>query len=168
MTLITTKWLILPGVLLLVLVALYLFGKNSVHSEILIPAPAEQVWSVLTDTDSYTNWNPVLEVQEGNLEQGAKVKYQFRQNDDTTYEVLSTVKQIVENKILNQVGGTFGILTYDHRYMLEQTKQGTQVIIHEDYRGIAVPFWNPAAVGGAYERLNQALKERVSEVYPNE
>lgn len=165
MALLSSKWLLLPVFLILILVALYFIGKKSVHSEIVIPASTEQVWSVLMDSDNYAQWNQVLELLEGHLQEGSKVTYRFHQDEDNAYEITSTVKRRIENKLLNQTGGMPGILTFDHRYILESVAAGTKVTIHEDYRGIGVSFWNPEVVEAAYIRLNQSLKDRVTEVY---
>lgn len=164
MSLLSSKWFILPSVGLLILATLYVFGKKSVHSEMIIPAAKQQVWSVLTDTNNYAEWNKVLLVLDGSFEPGKFVKYAFYQDSENSYEITAKVKQMIEHEVLNQTGGTSGILTFDHRYKLEEVKEGTKVIIHEEYRGIAVPFWNPAPVEKAYERLNLQLKQRVLDV----
>ena len=168
MSLWTSKWLISLYIILAILVVLYIVGRKSVHSEVLISAPVDQVWSVLMDTEKYNEWNEVLVLIEGRLEQSAKVKYMFTQDPENSYEISSTVKAIIENQILNQGGGMPGVLSFDHRYILEPDANGTKVIIHEDYRGIGVPFWNPAPVEKAYNKLIQALKDRVIKVNTDE
>lgn len=169
MTFLTSKWLIVTIIVIVFsLVLLYLIGRKSVHTEIVTPASVEQIWSVLVDTKQYEQWNQVFELLEGNLQEGETVKYRFHQDDDNAYEISTSVKQVLENKLLNQGGGMPGVLSFDHRYILEPIEGGTKVVIHEDYRGIAVPFWNPEPVGKAYHRLGQALKNRVAEVYPHE
>ena len=168
MTFLASKWFLLLGLLITVLTVLYVVGKKSVHSEVVVSASAQQVWSVLMDTDHYADWNQVLVPIAGSLNEGEKVTYRFHQDADNTYEIQSRVKKIVTNKLLNQGGGMPGFLAFDHRYELTSTPEGTRITIHEDYRGIAVWFWNPEAVKAAYVRLNQQLKERVLEVYGNE
>ena len=168
MGILTSKWLLAALLLITVLVLLYLFGRKSVHTEIDIPAPVDQVWSVLMNIDVYPHWNTVMEPLTGELKEGETLVYRFHQAEGQAYEVSSNVKQIVKNSLLNQAGGVPAILTYNHRYELVAIENGTRVIIHEDYRGIAVPFWNPAPVLAAYQRLNQALKKRVLKVYPHE
>ena len=59
------------------------------------------------------------------------------------------------------------ILTFNHKYTLESANDGTRLIIHEDYRGIMVPFWNPTPVEKAYERLAMDLKTRVEKLKEN-
>lgn len=163
----TSKWILIPAVIIAILALLYLVGGKSVHTELVIPATPEQVWSVLMDTANYEQWNTVLLPIEGRLDKGEIVKYRFHQNEDNAYDIPSTVKNMEPGRLLNQAGGAMGILTYDHRYILEPEDAGTRVTIHEDYRGIAVPFWNPAPVEKAYKKLIEELKNRVIEVYPS-
>lgn len=169
MAILESKWVVGAIVMLIaVLALLYITGHKSVHAEIEIPASPKQVWNVLVDIERYEEWNTVLVPLEGELREGANVRYEFRQNADNTYTIPSKVEKVVEQTLLNQRGGMQGILSFDHRYTLEPANGGTKVIIHEEYRGIGVPFWDPAPVEAAYHRLNQALKDRVIEVYPNE
>ena len=64
-------------------------------------------------------------------------------------------------------GGMTGILTFNHKYILEKTGTVTKVIVHEEYKGIMVPFWNPSSVEKAYEKLLLELKQRVISLSQN-
>lgn len=151
------------AVIAVALVVLYFTGKKSAHSEVVINAPAQKVWQVLTDTQQYPQWNPTLQLAKGELATGNKVTYQFTQDAENSYEVTATVRAIEPNKLLHQNGGMPLILTYDHRYILQPQGDKTHVTIHEDYRGIGVNFWQPTAVEEAYKRLNEALKIRAEQ-----
>ncbi len=144
-----------------ILVNLYVIGKKSVHQEIFIEASAQEVWKVLTDVDSIRLWNEVLIPLEGKLEEGETILYEFHQDGSKPSKMSAKVKIISPNELLNQSGGMSGLLTFDHRYMLKSDGKYTRLIIHEEYRGIAVPFWNPTPVEEAYGRLARALKARV-------
>ena len=137
----------------------------TVHTETVIEAPPAAVWAVLTDTQAYKEWNPVLIPIEGKLAQGETLRYQMVEPGKDPVEVKSKVKRIVEEKLLNQSGGVWGILTYDHRWMLEPVDGGTKVTQHEEYRGIGVWFWDYSWVEPAYAEANEKLKQRV---LPNE
>ena len=143
------------------LIILSLTGSKSVHHEIMIDASPEKVWSVLTDTDNYDSWNPVMKLLEGTVQEGNKVLYQFTQDAENISEIPSKVKSVKANRLLNQGGGMPFVITFDHRYILEENGEQTKLIIHEDYKGLYVHFWNPAPVQEAYQRLNEAIKERV-------
>lgn len=156
-----SRFMIIALVIIGVLVVLFVLGRKSVHSEIVIKAQPTDVWKVLMDNGSYQEWNTVLIPLNGELKEGEKVLYEFNQDENTKSEISSKVKKIVPNNLLNQGGGIPGILTFNHKYILEEVNEGTKVIIHEDYRGIMVPFWNAKPVEKAYERLNFELKNRV-------
>lgn len=153
-----SKIFILLVALIAILFILYLTGRKSVHHEIVIQASPEKVWAVITNTDQYPDWNPVMQLLEGSVKEGNKVKYQFTQAADNSYNIDSTVKKVRPNTLLNQGGGTPGVLTFDHKYILEPHAEGTRLSIHEDYAGIGVNFWNPVPVEAAYIRLNEAIK----------
>lgn len=147
--------------ILAVLIVLFFLGNKSVHHEILINASPEKVWEVLTDTDKYKEWNPVMELLEGNIKEGKQVKYRFTQDEKNISEIPSKVKKIIPNKLLNQGGGLTLVITFDHKYILEKKGDRTLLMIHEDYKGIYVNFWNPKPVELAYQRLNEAIKKRI-------
>jgi len=149
--------------ILAVLIILVFTGNKSVHHEISINADPEKVWDILTNMDEYPSWNPVMELLEGTVQEGNKVKYKFTQDENTTSEIGATVLQVTPNKLLNQKGGIPLVLTFNHKYILESAGNSTKVIIHEDYRGIGVNFWNPQPVEEVYKRLNIALKNRVEQ-----
>ncbi len=160
MNFLTSKWVIMIAILVVVLFVLYFLGKKSIHHEISINASPEKVWKVLTNMDDYDEWNPTMKLVNGDVKVGNKVTYQFTQDENNISEIPATVKQLIPNKLLNQSGGIPFVLTYNHKYILELENDGTKVTIHEDYRGIGVNFWNPKLVELAYKRLNKALKER--------
>ena len=154
------SWMIYIIIILLAIVVLYFTGSKSVHHEINIAASPEKVWKILTDSDKYDEWNPTMELLEGKIEEGNQVKYRFTQDEKNVSEIPSKVKKIIPNKLLNQGGGLPFVITFDHKYILEQKGEGTQLTIHEDYKGIYVNFWNPRPVELAYKRLNEAIKNR--------
>jgi hypothetical protein len=161
-----SKWtMIILVVILIAVVIAYLTGKKSVHDEILINASPEKVWSVLTNTNVYSSWNPVMKLLEGELAEGNTVKYQFTQSTESVYTISARVKEMIPQEFLNQVGGMPVFLTFNHRYILNSTNEGTKLIIHEDYQGIGVHFWNPQPVEEAYKKLNSALKKHVESLH---
>lgn len=149
--------------ILVILIILAFTGNKSVHHEITINASPEKVWNVLTDMNDYPKWNPTMELIKGTVQEGNKVKYRFTQDENTTSEIGASVVQVVPNRLLNQKGGIPFVLTFEHKYVLESVGNSTKVIIHEDYQGIGVNFWNPNPLEKAYQRLNFALKERVEQ-----
>ena len=149
-----SKWILL-------VLPLALLSCKAVHTEITIPAEPETIWAVLADTSGYKAWNPVLVPIEGDFREGAKIKYQMVQPDGKKSEVMARIKKLTKPRELNQAGGIFGILTFDHKWLLEPVDGGTRVTQHEEYRGIWVWFWDASWVEPTYRKANEALKERV-------
>ena len=150
---------ILIGIVLL-LIILYLTGRKSVHNEVIIHSKPEIVWNVIIDMKEYPNWNPVIRLLEGEVIEGNKVKYGLTQDEKKEIEIRATVVQLTEGKLLNQKGGNPLIFSFNYTYRLEKINESVKVTIHEEYSGIAVNFWNTKPIENAYERLNNALKER--------
>ncbi|NJK82619.1 MAG: SRPBCC domain-containing protein [Saprospiraceae bacterium] len=53
-------------------------GHWVTHTEIIIDATPEQVWSVLTDTEGYGNWNDIILKIDGKIEDKGKVDVLFK------------------------------------------------------------------------------------------
>ncbi|REL37414.1 SRPBCC domain-containing protein [Thalassotalea euphylliae] len=138
-------------------------GNKSVKTEIEIEAPPVLVWQVLTDVASYQHWNPVFLYEKGDLKQGENIIYTVTENpaEQKSAKISARVKQVVPNKLLNQTGGLWGIITFDHKYLLTKTERGTKVTIYEKYTGLYVNFWGESSIAKQYENLAKALKTRV-------
>ena len=141
-----------------------LLGCGTVHTEIVIQASPATVWSVLMDVPGYKEWNPVLIPLEGEFEQGEKLTYQMNQPDGKQSNVTAKVIKLVNEKVLNQFGGIPGILTFNHKWLLEPVDGKTRVIQHEEYRGVWVWFWDYSWVEPAYQKVNEALRDRVTQL----
>ena len=135
-------------------------GEKSVAHSIEIAAAADAVWAVLTDTGAYPEWNPAFWVKEGGFDEGALV-YEFRDVTGASYDIPARVAAMDAPRLLHQVGGVFGVITFDHRYTLVPVDAGVRVEASEVYRGAAVHVWDPSAVEETYAKVNEALKARV-------
>ena len=154
------KIILLLLVLIAVIVLLAVTGKSSVHQEILIQSTPDKVWNTLINTGDYS-WNPVMQLQHGEIEERKKVTYLFTQDEETSYEINTKVVEITKDSLLHQRGGVPMIISFNHKYILQKKDSGTLLIIHEDYSGIYTHFWNTAAVNDAYARLANAIKKQV-------
>ncbi|MEM7405832.1 MAG: SRPBCC domain-containing protein [Pseudomonadota bacterium] len=144
------------------LTVLYLAGYKTVQAEIVIDASPKAVWAVLMDASSYEQWHPVINPISGPFEIGKTIPYRMKSPGGEVSEVESRVVGLDRWKFLNQYGGVPLVLTFNHEFKLEPVEGGTRVIQREEYRGIAVPFWNPDWVEQGYMRANEGLKAEVA------
>ena len=151
----------LASLLGIVVAGLVSSGCKSVDARLTIPASAEEIWSVLMDGEHYGEWNPVLVGVEGEFREGATLTYQMMTESGEAAEVEARVVKLDPERELNQAGGYWGILTFDHHWILEPVEGGTRVTQHEDYEGIGVLFFDPSWFEAAYGRGNRALRDRV-------
>ncbi len=147
--------------LLGILVATALLTRKTFHVESVVSAPPEAVWAVLMDTAAYPDWNPVFIAVDGTYADGATVTNTVQFPDGSDVEMAATVKAVVAGRELRQSGGMPGILTFDHRWLLEPVEGGTRVVQHEVDRGIGLLFWNADWIEPAYAEVLDALAERV-------
>jgi uncharacterized protein YndB with AHSA1/START domain len=65
MTILKSKWIVF-------IMPLVFLSCKAVHTEIVIPAPPDVIWMVLTDAAGYQEWNPVLIPVEGEIREVSK------------------------------------------------------------------------------------------------
>lgn len=129
-----------------------------------IAAPPDQVWAVLMDTEAYPDWNPVFVEVSNAYEEGGMVRNKVRDPDGKILEMNATVRVLTPETELRQSGGVAGILTFDHRWLLEEVEEGTRVTQYEVDRGIGLWFWNSDWIEPAYQQVVERLEKRVQEL----
>ncbi len=154
------RWTIIIALLLSLVVLGSVASRKSIHSETMIDASPELIWEILMDEESYPIWNKVLIPIKGEIEEGNRLTYKLIQASGDSIEVNLKVKACIAQELLNQKGGIPGVFTFNHRYVLEQKDGRTQLIIHEDFRGIGVLFTDLNWLESAYSKLGQDLGKR--------
>lgn len=147
--------------LLVIAVAISFSTSKTFHVERTIPAPPEVVWNVLIDTAAYPEWNPVFVEVNGTYAEGTKVQNKVKDPNGKILEMTALVETLRSSEELRQSGGIPGILSFDHRWLLEPVEGGTKVTQHEVDRGIGLWFWNSDWIEPAYSATNEALAKRV-------
>lgn len=144
-------------------------GAAGAHVEVLtgidIDAPREQVWRVLTDLDSYGDWNPVIRKAEGRLQAGSRIKVRFEPEPPSSREFRPRLLVVDEGRQLRWLGnpGVRGVLESQHYFILRDREGGTRLEHGMVFYGLVVPLAGgrlAAATRGPFERMNAALKER--------
>ena len=140
----STKSLIV--VALIAVAALVWLPRKSVEANLLIEAPPEAVWAMLTDTGNYATWNPIFVGVIGDMRPGGELALDMKLEDGRVSQITVTVNAMIEYQSIQQSAGVPGILTAHHEWSLEPVKEGTLVVQRETYRGVGVLFYDPAYV----------------------
>ena len=131
-------------VLVLILVAaLVWLPRESVEARLLIEAPPKAVWAMLTDTGSYTTWNPIFVGLSRDVRPGRELALDMKLEDGQLSQTTVTVDAMIKYRSIQQSAGVPRILTAHHEWSLEPAKGGTLVVQRETCRGAGVFFPTP-------------------------
>lgn len=142
---------------------------DEVSTTVEIDAPPQQVWDVLTDFESFEQWNPTMEI-EGTLAEGEHLSVLLTLPEQKPQPFRPKVIVADEPTELRWRSRLFvpGLYDGEHRFILVPLDDGarTQLTHAETLRGVLVGFinrWIGEAVWTGFERMKEALKRRVEE-----
>jgi hypothetical protein len=133
------------------------------HVDIL--APADRVWSILTDFAAYPSWNPFIKRIEGPLALGERLEAVLQAGDAKPMTFRPHVVRLEPGRAFAWLGrlGLPWIFDGEHRFELAPTAGGTRLTHAERFSGLLVPFFRGTLDGktrAAFEAMNAALKAR--------
>jgi hypothetical protein len=143
---------------------------KQLHTEVLIEASPEQVWSVLTDFAHYGDWNPFLVRVAGVPEQGQRLTVKLAPPGGRQVSLKPVLTEVVTDRVLEWWGhlGVRGIFDGRHRFELHPDGAGTRVVQRETFTGALVPLVARSLDRGTaagFALMNAALKARVEHQY---
>ncbi|MDA1188608.1 MAG: SRPBCC domain-containing protein [Chloroflexi bacterium] len=135
---------------------------KELHTEIEINAPAQKVWQVLTDFESFPQWNPFITKAVWKAEKGARLSVTLQ-----GMTIGPTVLKADAGKELRWRGqvGMPGIFDGEHHFILSETAAGKTKFVHgERFTGVLVPVMGLFGVlkkaEAGFLEMNEALKAR--------
>lgn len=156
--------------LLITLTAAYLAGRHmsqSISTEIDIAASPAAVWTVLTDTQGYEDWNPFIRSFRGELTKGSQLEVSIQLAGQSPMAFKPRVLNASKDQELRWIGqmGLPGIFDGEHFFTLHETKEGTTRLHHgERFSGILtyplLALIDSKTTSG-FEAMNHALKTQV-------
>lgn len=130
--------------------------ENEVRTELVIPAPVDDVWRVLVDFAGYAKWNPVMEYTQVD---GAKTKVKAAKGTpferDFEGEITSAEKYVLASQ-----GGDPGTFFGRHRWELSEVEGGTRLVNVETFTGTTaadVLAQTREVLVAEFDAFNQAL-----------
>ncbi len=139
---------------------------KSIRTEILIDAPKENVWRILTDFQKYPEWNPFIRSFKGGIEEGGRFAVSIQQPGKKPMTFKPRCLVLRKDEEFRWLGHLFikGLFDGEHIFRLEETPEGKTNLIHcENFSGILVPLlWKQldTATRAGFEEMNKALKTR--------
>jgi hypothetical protein len=138
---------------------------RQLQSTIDIEAPPERVWSVLTDLNAFSEWNPFIREARGDLRPGSELDIRIQPPGGRLIRFRPTVIKVDPRRELRWLGrtGVRGIFDGEHVHQLEPVAgDGTRYTQSERFSGIFAWF-----AGGIVKKtlvgfaaMNAALKQR--------
>lgn len=138
---------------------------KELYTDITILSPPAKVWEVLTDFDSYPDWNPFIRSINGEAAVGGRIEVTLALPDAKPMKLKPRVLRYSENEEFRWAGnlGIPGIFDGEHIFELKEDQDGnTAFIQRERFRGILVPFLKKMLDNGTrhgFIDMNTKLKE---------
>ena len=139
---------------------------RELNTEIEINASAERVWQLLTDFDSYPQWNPFIRSAEGKPEPNSKLNIFVQPSGARGMKFNPTVLKTEPQRELRWLGSLLirGLFDGEHIFIIEPLAENrVRFVQHEKFSGLLVPlFWRSLDTDTrrGFNEMNVALKER--------
>ena len=119
-------------------------------------APPAVVWDVLADLPAYREWNPVVTIAEGRLEEGRRLALRLAPSGRIAYIVRPRVSRVVPERELRW-RRRMPLLTTEQLFELEAVPGGTKVTHGQEAWGPLVP--------GEGSRRRERMREKALRDY---
>jgi len=143
--------------------------KVHIAFEMMIDAPVERVWAVLSDFQRYSEWSPTVKRFSAIPKVGQKVSIRLEQPGETGITMRPKILVLDPQRELRWRGRLFvrGLFDGEHYFCLEPVgTDKTRFVQGEYFSGLLVPFLERMIQGNTskgFELFNEALKQRVED-----
>jgi hypothetical protein len=139
---------------------------KEVRSHIEINSYPEEVWKILTDFDSYEQWNPFINKIIGQPKEGSKIEIHIETPGGKNRRYSPKITKVQEGRELRWVGKSSlpGFLDGEHIFTIEELRpQLVRFTQREIFDGLLTRFFARSLdtdVKHGIEEMNSALKKR--------
>ena len=118
-----------------------------------IRAPAEKVWSILTDAAAYPSWNSTVDRVEGTITPGARIVVHAKVSPGRAFPV--TVSTLEAPRRMVWTGGMpLGLFVGERTFTVEPQGDGARFTMREAFTGLLAPL-----IGRQIPDLQPAFEE---------
>jgi hypothetical protein len=143
------------------------FSASRVRCDVIIDAPIDHVWAILTDLAAYHSWHPstrLVQPEEfSGIGPGASIWLRTNQGLPTELVFQVTVVDVSPPRLLRWEGGDPAIFFGRHTWTLTPDGARTQVVDQEAFSGSladSVLLEQRSTIEAQYQAAMAALKER--------
>ena len=138
---------------------------KTLKTDIIINAKPEKIWSVLTDFESYPDWNPFIRNISGIKKVGEQLNVQIQQPGSKPMSFRPLVLHLDHNREFRWKGKFINRALFEgeHYFILNNNKNGTTTFIQgENFSGILVAFLGKMLekTKSGFVLMNEALKKQ--------
>lgn len=141
---------------------------RSITTQIDIDASSAAVWWVLTDFESYPEWNPFIRSIQGNLRNGSRLRAYLTAYNGRGMAVTPRIIRLEAEREFRWRGMFLfrGLFDVEHSFALEPIdgERRTRFTQSEVFKGILVPLFGGIGLLRntelAFKEMNQALARR--------
>lgn len=139
---------------------------KEVSAEVVIEAPVDRVWEILTDFAKFPEWNPFIRQMSGEVRTGAKLEVRLEPPGGRAMSFRPKMVNVETNREISWLGRLLipGLFTGEHSFAIEALdEKGVRFVQHEKFTGLLVPFMAKSLdrdTKRGFEAMNSALKER--------
>jgi hypothetical protein len=137
---------------------------QTLHTDIIINASAEKVWSILMDFEKYPEWNPFILSIAGKQQVGEELRVVLK-NGDGTSVFKPKVVTLEKNTAFEWLGKLpLGIFTGQHQFRIVKIVDGQVRFMHSEQFSGLLAGMIMKKIGEqtkkGFEGMNEALKKR--------
>ena len=136
---------------------------KTMSATIQIDTPPMTVWAILTDLDSYPDWNPLFREASGQIAVGSRIT--LRSVHPANGRLMTVKPKITAadpGAELRWASSLPGIISGEHSFTPTEAAGGTRLVQTETFRGLLVPFSAKTFARSevSFRGLNEAIKKR--------
>jgi hypothetical protein len=140
---------------------------KEIRTQIEIEAPADAVWSILTDFPRHANWNPFIRQIAGELRRGAQLQVILGPPGRRAMRFKPIVQMVEPHKAFRWQGHLLipGLFDGEHIFELETAEENATLFVQrEKFSGILVGIFRKSLdndIKNGFRAMNEALKHEV-------
>lgn len=141
--------------------------SGELESRITIHSSPEEIWAVLTDFDTYPEWNPFIKKIQGVLREGSRLTISMEPPGSFGMNIKPVLLMVNPESELRWLGHFLfpGLLDGEHVFTIQAKGDDTCIFIQREYfSGLLLPLMEKMmmkSTGEGFIQMNEALRDRV-------